>query len=159
IAADMTRASLALYQLVPATEVALEDARARLTALGSRPGVRDGHRSVVRASLEETVARLEKELSGSRAAETIKLAATAFVHEKAGNARGAFAAYEQLERYHPQAEKREDYLYNLIRTASMVGEIRDAERYGKTFLGDFPESQHVPAVRRLMLSAMFYGGQ
>ncbi len=159
VSADMLRAPLALYQLVPSTEVALADARARLASIGSRPGVKDGQRSIVRTKLEETIARLEKELRGPRAPESIKLAATAFVHEKAGNVRGAYASYELLERFHPTAEKREDYLYNLVRTASVVGQIKEAERYGRTFLADFPDSEHVPAVRRLMLSAMFYGGE
>jgi tetratricopeptide (TPR) repeat protein len=159
VEADMKRAALALYQMVPSTEVALQDARIRLASLGGRAGIRDGHRSVVKAKLEPMVSALQSELRGPGASEIIKLAATAFVHEQAGNVRGAFAAYEQLELFHPKAEKREDYLYNLVRTGSLVGAVLAAERYGQTFLKDFPNSQHVPAVRRMMLSSLFYEGE
>jgi len=157
--ADMQRAALALYQMVPSTEVALQDARTRLASLGERAGVRDGYRSISRKKLEEAVTTLQAELRGPKASEMIKLAATAFVHERAGNVRGAYASYEQLELFHPKAEKREEYLYNLVRTGSLIGSVMSAERYGQRFLKDFPNSTHVPAVRRMMLSSLFYEGE
>lgn len=158
VGAEMLRAALALYQMVPPTKVALQDSQARLASLGDRAGVRDGPRSVVKAKLQPAVKALEEQLNGPGAAEMIKLAATAFVHEKEGNIRGAFAAYEQLELFYPRAEKREDNLYNLVRTGSLIGSVLSAERYGQTFLKDFPESSYVPAVRRMMLSSLFYEG-
>src|SRR5690606_6376680 len=91
--------------------------------------------------------------------EVIQLAATAFLHEKHGNVRGAFACYEQLELFFNKSKKREDYLYNLVRTASVIGEVLATEKYGTRFLTTFPDSKHVPAVRRLMLTSLFYGGQ
>lgn len=159
VSADMQRAALALYQMVPSTQTALQDAEVRLKSLGDRNGVRDGARSVVKAKLETTVSALQTELRGPKASEMIKLAATAFVHERAGNVRGAYAAYEQLELYYPKAEKREDYLYNLVRTASLIGSVMSAERHGQVFLKDFPNSTHVPAVQRMMLSSLFYEGE
>lgn len=158
VSAEMLRAALALYQMVPPTEVALHDSKVRLASLGDRAGMRDGPRSVVKAKLQPAVKSLEEQLGGPGAAEVIKLAATAFIHEKEGNVRGAFAAYEQLEKFYSRAEKREDNLYNLVRTGSLIGSVMAAERYGQTFLKDFPESSYVPAVRRMMLSSLFYEG-
>jgi tetratricopeptide (TPR) repeat protein len=85
----------------------------------------------------------------------------AFVHEtKYENARAAFAAYEQLELYYNKdKEKRENNLYNLVRTSSLIGEVFATEEYGGIFLKTFPDSKHVPAVRRMMLTSLFYEGE
>jgi len=159
IAADMQRAAMALYQLVPSTDVAIDDTKVRLKSLAERPGVRDGGRNIVSSKLDAQVKQLEESRRGGKASEVTKLGAAAFIHEKNGNPRGAFAAYEQLELYYPKAEKREDNLYNLVRTSSIIGEVFATEGYGQTFLKDFPDSKHVPAVRRMMLSSLFYEGE
>jgi tetratricopeptide (TPR) repeat protein len=159
IGADMQRGAMALYHLVPATEVALDDTEARLKSLAARPGVRDGGRNIVNKELAAQAKMLEDERRGNKPTEVIKLGATAFIHEKNGNPRGAYAAYEQLELYYPKAEKREDNLYNLVRTSSIIGEVFATEGYGQKFLKDFPNSTHVPAVRRMMLSSLFYEGE
>jgi tetratricopeptide (TPR) repeat protein len=159
IAADMQRAAMALYQMVPSTEVAIDDTQVKLDALSERRGVKDGERVISTKKLADDLKSLEGERRGPKSAEITKLAATAFVHEKNGNVRGAFAAYEQLERYHPKSDKREDNLYNLVRTSSVVGEVIATEKFGREFLKIFPSSNYVPAVRRMMLSSLFYEGE
>ena len=79
--------------------------------------------------------------------EILKLAAIALIHEKNGNVRGAFAAYQQIEHYHPAAPGREDHLYHLIRTASLVGEADLARQYAGRLLRDFPKSAHLAEIR------------
>jgi tetratricopeptide (TPR) repeat protein len=72
----------------------------------------------------------------------IRLAALALIHERNGNIRGAFAAYQQLELYGKNEAKREDYLYHLIRAASLIGENDQARFHARRFLKDFPTSRH-----------------
>jgi tetratricopeptide (TPR) repeat protein len=159
ITADMQRAAMALYQMIPSTEAAIDDTKVRLEALSDRRGVKDGARMIVTKTLADDLKTLEAERRGAKSAETIKLTAAAFIHEKNGNIRGAYAAYEQLERYYPKCEKREDNLYNYVRTSSVIGEVLTTEKYGREFLKLFPSSTYVPAVRRMMLSSLFYEGE
>ena len=80
-------------------------------------------------------------------ADVIKLAAIALVHERNGNLRGAFAAYQQLELYFPDAPGREEYLYHLVRTATLVGEADLARLYAGRMLRDFPNSPRLAEIR------------
>lgn len=157
--ADMERSAFVLYQLIPPTQVMLEDAKSRLARLGGRVGIKDGARVIRGQNLKDSIEVLEKNVSSGGPHEVIQLSATAFLHEKYGNVRGAFAAYEQLELVYSKSKKREKHLYNLTRTASMIGEILSTEKYGSLFLKTFPNSEHVPAVRRMMLTSLFYGGE
>ncbi len=141
ITADMRRAALALYQFVPSTETALDDARARLRSSGN---------PVEKKALENDIAGLETELAGRNSPEMIRLAAVAFLHEKSGNLRGAFAAYQQLETCFPNAENREENLYNLVRTSSLVPDAGGTREYAETFIRDFPNSPHANELRRMM---------
>ncbi len=72
----------------------------------------------------------------------VRLAALALIHERNGNVRGAFAAYQQLEWYGRNEAKREDYLYHLVRTAALIGESDLAGFYARRFLKDFPASKY-----------------
>lgn len=72
----------------------------------------------------------------------IRLAALALIHERNGNIRGAFAAYQQLELDGWNEAKREDYLYHLVRTATLLGEADQARLYARRFLKDFPKSRY-----------------
>ena len=159
VGAQMVRAAFALYQFVPTTDAAIDDTRVRLKSIGPLPKVADGTNDLIRKKLEADLAALEADRKGKKSTEMVKLAATAFLHEKHGNVRGAFTAYQQLEAYHPASEMREDNLYNLIRTSSIVAAAPDTQRYAEEFVKTFPNSQHVPAVRRMMLSALFYDGE
>ena len=77
----------------------------------------------------------------------IKLAAIALIHEKNGNVRGALAAYQQLELYFPEAADREEHLYQLIRTATLVNAADLARLYAGRLLKDFPRSTHLAEIR------------
>ncbi|MDP3849591.1 MAG: tetratricopeptide repeat protein [Luteolibacter sp.] len=159
IGADMERAAMALYQFIPSTDVAIDDLRARLKALGPLQRITDGTNTMLRKKLQEDLASLETESRGKQSTEMVKLAAAAFLHEKNGNVRGAYAAYLQLESFYQSSEKREDNLYNLIRTSSSMGTAAETQKHAETFVKRFPDSRHIPAVRRLMLSVLFYDGK
>jgi tetratricopeptide (TPR) repeat protein len=108
LAAEMQRAALAIYQLVP-------------PASGN-------------AMLPH-------------APDAIRLAAIALIHEKAGNVRGAYACYLQLEANHPGAVNRESNLYQSVRTASVIGEFEAARRHAGKLRRDFPGSAFLEEIR------------
>lgn len=160
VSAEMDRAAMALYQLVPGTDVVRQDLQVRIDMLSERPGVRDGGRNVVTKDLKDYAEEIDKFKREGTVTEATALAAMAFMHEKHGNIRSAFAAFEQLELYYSEKnKKREDNLYNLVRTSSLVGEVLTTEHFGSSFLKLFPDSKHVPAVRRMMLTSLFYEGE
>ncbi len=157
--ADMTQAALSLYQFVPATEVAIDDLRARIRDMGHLPRLSSGTLRLDKASLESQLTALEAEQRGNKSIEMFKLAVIAFIHETNGNVHGSHAAYLQLENYYPKAEKREDNLFHLVRTSSVVGNIMATQKYGELFLATFPESKYKPDVQKMMLSSLFFDGK
>lgn len=159
IAVDMERSAMLLYQLIPTYEAAYQDTKLRVDALSFRPGIKDAGRVIDTKTLQESLKALENDRRVNKIPEITKLAAAAFIHEQDGNTRGAYAAYEQLELHFQKAEKREDNLYNLVRTASVIGEVIKTEQYGQKFLKTFPNSKYVPQVRRMLLSSLFYEGE
>ncbi|RYD19350.1 MAG: tetratricopeptide repeat protein [Verrucomicrobiaceae bacterium] len=85
--------------------------------------------------------------SGAGSPGIVRLAALALIHERAGNVRGAFAAYQQLVHYHPDAAGRGEYLYHLVRTASLIGEEDLARQEARRLYADFPDSPHLAEIR------------
>ncbi len=159
VKAGLDHTAMTLYQFIPATDTAIDDLRARLKAMGPLQRLNDGANTLVRAELEKELADLEAERRSGRSVETIKLAVTAFLHEKNGNVRGANAAYLLLETFHSNADKREDNLFNLARTTSIVGSADDTRSYSEKFIATFPDSRHIPSLRRIMLASLFYDGE
>jgi tetratricopeptide (TPR) repeat protein len=157
--AQMMEAALSLYQFVPATEVAIDDLRARIRDMGHLPRIPSGTLRLDKANLDSQLAALEAEHRGNKSIEMFKLAVIAFIHETNGNVHGAHAAYLQLERYYPKSEKREDNLFHLVRTSSIIGSIASTQKYGELFLATFPESKYKPDVQKLMLSSLFFDGK
>ncbi|MGA0846154.1 MAG: tetratricopeptide repeat protein, partial [Luteolibacter sp.] len=159
INANMERSAIALYQMIPDTGIAIDDIRAKLRAMDPLPRITDGGNTLVSTDLEQALAELESQRQDGTANETIKLAASAFLHEKHGDVRSAYAAYKLLETQFPNAKKREDNLFNLARTSSIVGTAEETRQYSEKFISTFPDSHHIPALRRIMLASLFYDGE
>ena len=161
IEAGMVRAATTLYQMVPSTDVVLDDIKVRLAQIGPRRGVADGPRRIVAKALKDEIAKIATLVSKGKETENTALAAMAYIHEtEFENDRTAFAAYEQLELFHHKNKtKRESNLYNLVRTSSLIGEVFITEEYGHLFIKLFPDSKHIPSVRRMMLTSLFYEGE
>lgn len=85
--------------------------------------------------------------TGDGTTEQIKLAAMAVIHEKSGHLRGAFAAYQQLERYFPKAPGREVNLYHLVRIAVVLREEKLAQLYAGRLLVEFSGSLRLGEIR------------
>lgn len=159
LAAEMDNTAFSLYQLVPSSEVAVDQLEERIDRMGSLTRIPDGSLRLDRNELKKELTELEVEMKGGKSMEMIKLAATAYLREKNGNVRASNAAYLQLEDFYPKAEKREENLFHLVRTSSVISDMRTVQKYGARFLQDFPGSKHAPDVRKLMLSSLFFDGE
>ncbi len=100
-------------------------------------------------AIYQLVPNSQGEKTGTDSPAAIRLAAVALIHEKAGNLRGACAAYEQLALDHPGAANRESQLYQLIRTASIIGESDSALRHARRLYHEFPSSAHLAELRAM----------
>ncbi len=159
VAAEKVKTALVLYQFIPPTQVAIDDLTVKIKLLGKIPALGDGSAKLNRAQMEADLAVLKAELTGNKSLEMIKLAAIAYIYEDQGYVSGAYAAYYQLETLYSRAEKREDNLYNLIRTSSLLNKIDQVQQYSDIFLKTFPESKHKQAIMKLMLSTLFFKGE
>lgn len=158
LGAGMERAAMAIPPLVPSTDSAIDEIRARLRSMGEQGSAADGPRVLSRAALEQDLASLENERREGRTHESVALAATAVIHERNGNLRGALAAYRQLVAFHPASSHREEHLFHLARTASLVGRAKEAKQAAITLGQAFPHSGRLAATQDLALAALFREG-
>lgn len=159
--AEMPYAAFNLFALIPGTKEALDDVsliRSKLAAY-NRPGIKDGFDIIYKDRLKDLATKLRSRDRSGDPPEVLALTALAYTHEQEGYVRGAFGAYEQLELYFKKSRKREDNLYNLVRTSSEIGEVMITEKYGQVFLKNFPTSKYVESVRSMMLSSLFANGE
>ena len=84
---------------------------------------------------------------GVESPDSVSLQAAALIHERNGNVRGAFAAYQLLAMCFPKAANREDLLYHLVRTASIVGEMEIARSRANEIFAKFPNSPHLAEIQ------------
>lgn len=157
--AEMYRASFNLYAMIPDTEEAMADIKVRLDQISGRRGIKDGQKILETSRLESGLSKLKEKFRSGDPADVQVLTAMAYLHNQADNQRGVYGALEQLELYYPKSKKRETNLFSLIRVSSLIGEVLQTEHYGSIFLKDFPESDKVESVRRMMLSSLFFGGE
>jgi len=161
----MEEAAFTLYALIPGSVESKEDiADYEKDLLGyDRPVIRDRffNQNAVQ-SVEQVRRDLEhvtKAIRKGEPHELLALRSLAFTHESQGYVRGAYNAYKSMEKYYTKTEGREDNLYNLVRTSSLVGEILETEKFGQRFLKRFPESEYKEEVNKLMLVSIFYSGE
>ena len=157
--AEMYKAAFSLYAMIPDTEVAMADIKVRLDQLSGRKGIKDGDTIIEASRLETGLSKLTNTLRSGDPSDVQVLTAMAYLHGQAENNRGVYGALEQLELYYPKSKKRETNLFSLVRVSSLIGEVLKTEHYGSIFLKDFPESDKVENVRRMMLSSLFFGGE
>ena len=159
---DLPRVAFELYALVPSSIEADDSLKAALREIGdARLPIPDGATIYNKSSLEKQLAMSKERAKEGKLPEVTALAATAYIHEQSGNIRGAYGAYKMLETYHSDSpkEKRENYLYQLVRTSSLVGRVLETEKEGQKFLKLFPGSDHEESVRSLMLTGLFFNGE
>jgi tetratricopeptide (TPR) repeat protein len=157
----MEEAAYNLFALIPGTEVALGELGVikEKLVLYSRSGIKDGSDLIYKERIDKWSSDLRTKDRAGDPPEVLALTALAFTHESNGNTRGAFGAYEQIELYFNKSERREENLYNLVRTSSVISEVFITEHYGQIFLNSFPDSDHCESVRSMMLSSLFASGE
>lgn len=160
LAAGMDSAALAVFRLLPASEAMEEDLRAKLELLGEAPQlVGPGARPLLKTDLEGRLAALEKARREGNSHEVLLLETSAGFHEKRGNLRGARAAFAELEARFPNAARRADHLFHLVRLASAIGDAEDSAKNAAKLTKEFPDSPRTTAVQRMVLVALFDSGQ
>ncbi|MFT5906218.1 MAG: tetratricopeptide (TPR) repeat protein, partial [Cryomorphaceae bacterium] len=162
---DMLNGAFTLYALMPGTSETAEDLSVYDKDLigYTRPGLSDGFinknaRQLV-ARIQNDLAHIEKSIKAGEPHELLALRSLAFTHESEGYTRGAYNAYKTMEKHYKKTKGREDNLYNLVRTSSLIGEVMETEKFGSLFLKKFPDSQYVDAVKNMMLISLFYSGE
>jgi len=162
---NMVKGAFALYALMPGTMETLDDLTVRKASLvGYKfPYVSD---NFINPNDKMQVNQVRNDYDHVKSAaksgdphELIALRSLAFTHESEGYVRGAYSAYEMLELYHNKSKDREDNLFNLVRTSSLVGEVLNTEKYGRRFLNKYPDSKYKDQVRSMMLISLFYSGE
>lgn len=159
---DLTKIAFELYALVPGSLEADDSLRSAVRKVGGfERAIPDGSSIYLLPSLQKEIAQGAERKKKGQVPEVTALAATAYVHEQEGNVRGAYVAYKMLEEFYNNTpkDKRENYLYQLVRTSSIVGRVLETEREGRKFLKLFPGSQYEDAVRSLMLTGLFFDGE
>lgn len=159
---DLKRVAFELYGLVPSSVEAEDSLQTAIRSLGdTNQVIPDGATIYQKKALEKQLEQSRARTKEGKLPEVTALAATAFIHEQNGNIRGAYGAYEMLELYHSNSpkDKRENYLYQLVRTSSLVGRVLETEKEGQKFLKLFPGSQYEESVRSLMLTGLFFNGE
>jgi tetratricopeptide (TPR) repeat protein len=154
LSAEMPAVAEAIYQLVPATEVAMDDTKARIHALGAADELHDGGLRISREELEQSLAKLEAAKRGKNPPETIKLAASAYLHEARGNPHGAYAAYLQLAAYDVEPENRAKHLYHLARISALIELPEQTQNYAQRLIQEFPKFEKISEVQQLLFVAV-----
>ncbi len=162
---NMVKGALSLYALMPGTIETKEDLAARkVTVIGyKRNIIRDSYFnkndliSVNQIKIDDK--KVKASYKSGDPHELLALRSLAYTYESEGYVRGAFGAFELLELYHSDSKDREDNLFNLVRTASLISEVMDTEKYGRRFLELFPESAYKAQVKSMMLISLFYSGE
>ncbi len=164
-AVGMEEAAFTLYALMPGSIESKEDiSDYEKDLIGyNRPFIRDGfiNQNAVQSvdQIRRDLDNVTKALRKGEPHELLALRSLAFTHENEGYVRGAYNAYKSMEKYYKKSEGREDNLFNLVRTSSLVGEVLETEKFGRLFLSKFPGSEYEDQVKNMMLVSIFYSGE
>lgn len=160
VKADMVEAGCNLLALVPSTETAIAEAEGISEQIKNLPvsKFQNGSDVIDKARLERALSTLNERVSSGEPPEVMALGVMAVVNEKNGYLRGAYAVYDQLERYYKKSKKRESNLFNLFRIGANLGRNAESEVNGRTFLKNFANSENAETVRVLILSNIFQSG-
>jgi len=157
--AEMEFAALEMYGMIPDTRVAIADLKGRIAEVEPLRGLVDGVYTLDVSKMKADLARVEAAEKNGEIMDIYVLEGLAILHERSEMTHAAYAAYLEIEQRFPANKKREEHLFHLVRTSSVVGAILATEEFGERFRKDFPTSQHLPAVEQLMLTSLFYDGE
>lgn len=146
---DPVRA-LAWYERVVDPDLLVSDFEQRYTALENRPVVDE-----LKERKGEALAELRKQINQLGADYIDILNGVGSAHFVVQNFAGSYAAFSRLaDRADKAHEDRPVFLHNAVVSASQVSMLKDAYRYGRQFLDEFPEHELRPGVARVMVDSL-----
>jgi tetratricopeptide (TPR) repeat protein len=155
LGAGMDAAALAIFRLIPSSEVIANELHARIAAMGEQAEIVEGGRRLVKAELQARLDAVEQARREGTTHEVVQLEATAAYNEKQGDLAGARGAFAELIERFPRAQRRADHQFHLVRTSAALGEPQEVEKHAAKFLQAFPDSVQAPAVQRMLLVSLF----
>lgn len=158
-AVGLDKAAFALMSFIPNTTVSEEDMMTHVDALGDFPAVYDHFEVVTKVNIESDIKNLKDEVKKGVPQETKQNIIMAKYYEEEGNSLGSFGIFEMMELYHPDHPRREEWLYNLVRSAYNIGEIDKTVLYGERYKKVFPKGEFVSQVEEFMLASLFKNGR
>jgi TolA-binding protein len=156
--AGMELAAMEMYGMIPDTRLAIADLKGRIAEVAPRRGLVDGNNTLDVSKMKADLARAEEAVKNGEVMDIYVLEGLAILHERASMPHAAYAAYLEIEQRFPANKKREEHLFHLVRTSSLIGAVVATEKFGEAFRKDFPASQRLEAVEQVMLSSLFYHG-
>ncbi len=146
---DPVRA-LAWYERIVDPDLLVPDFEMRYIALENRPVVEQ-----LKERKEEALAELKKQIEQLGVDYIRILNGVGSAHFVVQNFAGSYAAFSRLaDRAGKGHEERPVFLHNAVVSASQIGLLKDAYRYGREFLDEYPEHELRPGVARVMVDSL-----
>jgi tetratricopeptide (TPR) repeat protein len=118
--------------------------------------------------LQLDIDRINTDLNSGNHIDLTTFRLIAYTHEKLGNYRAAYAAYDYMASIYPNATDKDndtlvpfhpDLLYNAERTSFAVGDMASAQYHAFTFLEKYPEHKLTEQVQSMLLEQLFRRGE
>lgn len=119
LAADMPRAALEMYGMVPDTRLGVADMKARVAEVESLGSLGEGMADVAR--LKQELARQEAALEAGQCVDAYVLEGLASIYERLRLTHAAYAAYREIGQRFPVESRRDGSLQQILSGASWSG--------------------------------------
>ena len=159
---NMDALALRFFTLTPRTEDAiaeLEDRKSFYTNVDAR------------AKVQAEIDRLQGTINGGTAIDIAGMRLLAYIYEKNGSFRAAYAVYDDMSRRYPTAKSVQkidgkevkkdihpELVYNATRTAFSFGDLLSAQHHGMIFLKKYPGHELEPEVQSMLMEQLFRRG-
>ena len=147
LGAGMDGAAIAIFRLIPTSEAIAKDLRAKIGSAGANP------------ELQARLDAVEQARRDGVSHDVLLLETTATYQEKQGDLAASKAAFTELAERHPNAPRRADHLFHLVRLSAALGDPQEVGKHAAKFLQSYPDSPQSPAVKRMLLVTLFEKNQ
>ena len=156
---SMDKAAFALMSFLPNTKISKESMESTVESMSAFDAVQDNLDIIYKVNVEGTLTQLEKNVDKGEPHEMSQNLIMASYYEQEGNSRAAFAIFDMIELYHSDHPKREEWLYNLVRTSYNIGKVHKTVEFGERYLAAFSTGANKAAVEEFMLTSLFRNGR
>lgn len=163
IASEATKAkqfdlALGIYALLPNTRQALAGLDTAAHRAEAMP-MPNGQPSAYGAMIKQIREKLINDRDSGKAIEVYTLDGNARIYQLSGNYQAVFGVYRTLARQYPKSKLRPEILYYAALSASIIGRLDDTQKYGESFIAEFPNHELKPRVEELMIEGMFWASR